>query len=328
MPLNRPALSLGPGPRGVQDARRWITRTFSDIGRDDLVECAELAVSEVVTNAILHGAPPVQVRVRGTAEHPRVEVRDASSEPPVMPTDLLSDSPEGEDDFLLTFGRGLAIVARASDSWGANMEDDGKVVWFVPAAEFREDDGAEGLLSSTVTATEQTGDLPADLMDFRFPNLPVTSYLEFQRHFRELRREVRLLALAHESTYPLAPQLAGVFDTLGRPLLGGHGSPEVEQAIAQGRTQADATIVMSRSTALGVRNLLELLDLTDAFCREERMLTLARTPEQRRFQEWFLGEFAEQARGHAPTRWQPADDVEPGTGGASDTTTSRQQSVS
>ena len=80
MPLNRPALSLGAGPRGVQDARRWVVGTFRDIGRDDLVECAEMAVSEVVTNALLHGAPPIQVRVRGTREHPRVEVSDGSQE--------------------------------------------------------------------------------------------------------------------------------------------------------------------------------------------------------------------------------------------------------
>jgi len=32
-------------------------------------------VSELVTNAVLHGAEPILVRVRGTADHPRIEVR-------------------------------------------------------------------------------------------------------------------------------------------------------------------------------------------------------------------------------------------------------------
>ena len=36
VPLNRPALTLGSGPRGVHDARRWVVRTCADIGRDDL----------------------------------------------------------------------------------------------------------------------------------------------------------------------------------------------------------------------------------------------------------------------------------------------------
>ena len=111
MPLNRPALSLGPGPRGVQDARRWVVDTCHDIGRDDLVECAELGVSELVTNALLHGAPPLTVRVRGTREHPRVEVRDGSTEVPVT---ARAPRPTEDDDLLLTFGRGLSIVARCS----------------------------------------------------------------------------------------------------------------------------------------------------------------------------------------------------------------------
>ncbi|HEU4568938.1 MAG TPA: ATP-binding protein, partial [Marmoricola sp.] len=130
MPLSRPALTLARGPRGVQDARRWVVQTCLDIDRPDLVECAELGVSELVTNAVLHGADPIQVRVRGTREHPRVEVRDASVERPVLPGPLGLDP---DDDLLLTFGRGLSIVARSADAWGAEIESDGKVVWFAPA---------------------------------------------------------------------------------------------------------------------------------------------------------------------------------------------------
>ena len=40
----------------------------------------------------------------------------------------------------------------------------------------------------------------------------------FQQHFRELRREVRLLALAHESDYPLAKSLSDLFGSLDRQL--------------------------------------------------------------------------------------------------------------
>ena len=99
MPLTRPALTLARGPRGVQDARRWVIQTCQDIGRTDLIECAELGVSELVTNAVLHGADPIQVRVRGTREHPRVEVRDASVEGPILPAPLGLDP---DDDLVLT----------------------------------------------------------------------------------------------------------------------------------------------------------------------------------------------------------------------------------
>ena len=223
MPLNRPALSLGSGPRGVQDARRWVSATFADINRDDLAECAELGVSELVTNALLHATPPIQVAVRGTREHPRVEVRDRSADKPVLPEPIDHDDLEAE---LLTFGRGLNIVARASDAWGAEIEDDGKVVWFTPAAQFS-DTGREGVITGATVddpgALAGAGDTVA--LDIR--NVPVAAYTAFQRHYRELRREVRLLALAHEQEYPLAKSLSDLFGSLEKPLRHDLGADQV-----------------------------------------------------------------------------------------------------
>ncbi|CAN5472373.1 hypothetical protein BH09ACT12_BH09ACT12_17700 [soil metagenome] len=308
VPLNRPALSLGAGPRGVQDARRWVVGTFDGMGRTDLRECAEVAVSELVTNALLHGEPPIQVRVRGTQEHPRVEVRDGSSDPPRLPT---VGDPDDLEAMLLTFGRGLNIVARASEAWGAEIEPGGKVVWFTPAREFSDDPGDEPLI--TGDELDQTGELPPDPERFILRNVPVVDYIAFQNHFRELRREVRLLTLAHESDYPLAKDLSVVFDTLGRPLTLGIGSAQVAAAAAAGDINADLDVTMSRAAAHDLNRFVELLDLTDAFCREERMLSLARSPTQRRFQNWFLGEFVRQSDGGEPRAWRP--DVEDSTSG-------------
>lgn len=323
VPLNRPALSLGAGPRGVQDARRWVVTTFRDISRHDLVECAEMAVSEVVTNALLHGAPPIHVRVRGTREHPRVEVSDGSQEAPSLPSappDLQSIDDfdlEGFDDMLLTFGRGLSIVARASDAWGAEIEDDGKTVWFTPAPTFAEDDGTAGVITGTTidAATEQ----PRNPVTLRLLDVPVKDYILFHNHFRELRREVRLLAIGHEADYPLAKDLAGLFHRLGRPLTLGTVRTEIDRAHQAGESQTDLQIVMGREEALGVSRFIDLLSLTDAFAREERMLALARTPRQVAFQEWFLGELVRQAEGGEPHAW---------TGGAGVESSDRRSSVS
>ena len=302
MPLNRPALSLGTGPRGVQDARRWVAGAFDGMGRADLRECAEVAVSELVTNALLHGQPPIQVRVRGTQEHPRVEVRDGSSDPPRPPVATAPDDPDDPEATLLTFGRGLNIVARASEAWGAEIETHGKLVWFTPAREFSDDPGDDPLITGAQGA-ELPGEVSSDPEHFVLLNVPVIAYVAFQNHFRELRREVRLLTLAHESDYPLAKDLSAVFDTLGRPLTLGIGSAQVAAAITAGQTCADLEVTMSRSAAHGLERFIEMLDLTDAFCREERMLSLARSPEQRRFQNWFLGEFVRQSAGAEPRAW-------------------------
>ncbi|CAB4754305.1 unannotated protein [freshwater metagenome] len=299
MPLNRPALSLGAGPRSVQDARRWVVDTCRDIERPELVECAELAVSELVTNALLHGEAPIQVRVRGTREHPRVEVRDGSSERPVLP------SAEDEDeDVLLTFGRGLAIVGRCSDAWGAEIEADGKTVWFAPASSF----------SDTVTPGQITGvaaepdEVPADAVTAVVRDVPVEAFLEFGRHFRELRREVRLLSLAHESDYPLAKDLSDLFGDLERQLRAGTDDAPVLRAQADGAERVDLDVVVSPAASRTVERFISLLDLADEFCRQQRLLSLARSPEQRAFQEWYLQELVRQSRGE-PSLPAPRGDL-------------------
>ena len=299
MPLSRPALSLGPGPRGVQDARRWVVGTCRDIGRDDLVECAELGVSELVTNALLHATGPISVRVRGTREHPRVEVRDGSLEAPLLP----SEGPLDEDDLLLTFGRGLGIVARCSEAWGVDVDEDGKTVWFTPATRPGGEPTPGSVTGVRAPVPTSAGD---DEIRITILGVPLRSFVEFQRHYRELRREVRLLALAHESDYPLAKDLSDLFGSLESDLRDGIGADQIEQALTSGADRADLLVAMPRPTAATIGRFIQLLDLADAFCREERLLSLARTADQQRFQRWFLSEFVRQERGEAPLAWQDA----------------------
>ncbi|MBZ5738456.1 ATP-binding protein [Nocardioides mangrovi] len=283
----------------MQDARRWVVDTCREIGRDELVECAELGTSELVTNALLHAGPPLSVRVRGTREHPRVEVRDGSVEPPLMPGSETLD-----DELLLTFGRGLSIVARCSSAWGVDIEEDGKTVWFAPAAHYGDE-----MVPGVVTGTSAPAADPAageDEMRIHLHGVPLRSFIEFQRHYRELRREVRLLALAHEADYPLAKDLSDLFGSLESDLRAGLGADQIETALASGSATADLEVAMPRPTAATIGRFIELLDLADAFCREERLLSLARTPEQRRFQRWFLSEFVRQEGGEAALAWQDA----------------------
>ncbi|HYF72096.1 MAG TPA: ATP-binding protein [Nocardioides sp.] len=286
----------------MQDARRWVVGTCHDIGRSDLVECAELGVSELVTNALLHGEPPLSVRVRGTREHPRVEVRDGSVELPLMPTAAVQD----EDDLLLTFGRGLSIVARCSTAWGVEVEEDGKIVWFVPQAHSG-DEMVEGVVTGLIAPAAAAKPSPDELR-IEILGVPPRTFVEFQRHYRELRREVRLLALAHEREYPLAKDLSDLFGSLERDLRDGIGAEQIEQALQSGVATTDLRVAMPRQTAATIGRFIELLDLADAFCREERLLSLARTPEQQRFQHWFLSEFVRQEGGAPPVPWDGAVD--------------------
>ncbi|MEJ7833618.1 MAG: ATP-binding protein [Nocardioides sp.] len=284
----------------MRDARRWVVATCTEIGRKDLVECAELGVSELVTNALLHGTGPIEVRVRGTLQHPRVEVSDGSVERPALPS---AQASEDEDELLLTFGRGLSIVARAADAWGAEIEEDGKVVWFAPAVTFAEDKGVEGVVTGGVPDDVEGAEGAGDLLEFEIRNVPLKAYVAFHRHYRELRREVRLLALAHEEHYPLAKNLSDLFGSMEQPLRDGQGVQQIERALEAGASATDLHVVMRKQAGHSIDRFIEMLDLADAFCREERLLSLARSAEQQRFQRWFLGEFVRQARGESPIAW-------------------------
>ncbi len=300
VPLNRPALTVGTSARSVQQARHWVAETIREIGRPELVETTELGVSELVTNAVLHADPPIEVRVRGTRLHPRVEVSDSSTEPPVMPTPTQAETDPADLDerlLLVTYGRGLDIVSRCSDAWGAEIEDAGKTMWFTPAAETSET-GVTGILTGQGKPAPRKPRL--DAHPFRLLGVPLTSLDDFQRHYQELRREVRLLALAHEQDYPLAKTLSNLFGSMQRELREGL---DIRPTHAGPNGTVDLTIQLSAESAETMGRFVELLDFADEFCRRERMLSLARTPQQQAFQTWFLTEFVRQQSGRPAQPW-------------------------
>jgi anti-sigma regulatory factor (Ser/Thr protein kinase) len=307
LPLNREAMTLNAGPRSVQDARRWAVEVCLQVGRPDLTETAELGISELVTNAILHAEPPIRVRLRGTRDHPRIEVFDGSLRAPAPYPPMTDD-----DELLSTIGRGLGIVAMCSDAWGAVIQPEGKFVWFEPATEVSDEDldlqgdiydsSAEDRISSD---SELRGGVTVN-----FARLPVNLYVDFRRHYRELRRELRLLALAHETDYPVAKNLSELFRRFDDELRASRGTDELDRAIKAGEGRADITLVVPGSSPTTSAQMIELLELADAFCRDERLLSLATTPQQLDFQRWYLGEFVRQAAGKAPRPWAGSDQVQ------------------
>ncbi len=86
-----------------------------------------LLVSEVATNALVHGAGDVRVRVVLQPRGVRVEVLDGSSTLPRRRAANVYD--EG--------GRGIALVEAMASSWGSELTPEGKKVWFEVAAHVR-----------------------------------------------------------------------------------------------------------------------------------------------------------------------------------------------
>jgi len=204
----------------------------------------------------------------------------------------------------VTFGRGLSIVARCSRAWGADIEDEGKIVWFEPAPEPAEE-GVEGVITGMPEA-EARPRSGTGMREIELHGVPLRLFFGFQMHYRELRREVRLLALANEASYPLAKTLSDHFGALDRQLSEGIGAYQIDAAIRSRVNTTDLRVAIAEDGAATVGRFLDLLDLADAFCKEQRLLSLARTAEQRDFQRWFLGEFVRQENGESSLAWHDA----------------------
>jgi anti-sigma regulatory factor (Ser/Thr protein kinase) len=108
-----------PSPDHVADARRFVVGVLHSRGLD--VADAQLAVSELATNAVLHARSAFTVTVTGLAERIRVDVSDHNPRLPslvAVPSDAHS-------------GRGLMLVQMVSLAWGVESHgEDGKTIWF------------------------------------------------------------------------------------------------------------------------------------------------------------------------------------------------------
>ncbi|MFE6726916.1 SpoIIE family protein phosphatase [Streptomyces californicus] len=105
--------------RAPATARALVRDRLQEWGLDeDTVEASQLIVSELVTNAVRYGTPPLRLRVLLDSTL-TCEVHDGSPASPHLRHARTVD--EG--------GRGLFIVSRLASHWGARHGPDGKVLW-------------------------------------------------------------------------------------------------------------------------------------------------------------------------------------------------------
>jgi hypothetical protein len=110
-------------PSRIGQVRRILSAQLRYWHLDPLIDRATLGVTELLSNVHRHAQPDktCTVQIELLLDRLTVSVRDHDPRLPVV---------ENADP-LATCGRGLAMVAAVSESWGARPDgEDGKVVWF------------------------------------------------------------------------------------------------------------------------------------------------------------------------------------------------------
>jgi PAS domain S-box-containing protein len=105
-------------PAIVAEARARAARQLAAWGLEEVTFTTELIVSELLTNAIRHAEPPIQLRLILDGAL-CCEVSDGSSTAP-----HLRRADRYDED-----GRGLLLVAHLSERWGSRHTRAGKTIW-------------------------------------------------------------------------------------------------------------------------------------------------------------------------------------------------------
>ena len=101
-------------------ARALVTESLRQTGHDgDLVDDAQIVITELASNAVRHARSPFSVSLRSGPAGVRIRVRDGSRAIPFV----------RDDPVTTPSGRGVRLVATLASRWGVDRTADGKVVW-------------------------------------------------------------------------------------------------------------------------------------------------------------------------------------------------------
>ncbi|CAL9608391.1 hypothetical protein SUDANB6_05598 [Streptomyces sp. enrichment culture] len=273
---------LPPAPQSAASARRFVRAALPSVP-PELADTAELLVSELVTNAVLHARTEIDVTVSVLGGAVRVAVGDRRPD--------LAPVPHRCPPYAGT-GQGLALVEHLASRHGVDTGARHKTVWCElssgrpppPPPPGRRSGKASGPSDRTVTLAD----------------VPSALYTASRQHRHALMRELVLAAAAGEGVDVRPEDLATAHDA--------NNAISTWVAAALDGQPADAGI---RSLALrvpadavtAVRTLRDVLGLGEEAAREERLLTLPALPRCLLFQEWLFDQIGGQLAGAQPTAW-------------------------
>lgn len=315
-------LHLEPLAESVRRARRFLREQLSAAGHQDWSDPAELALSEIVTNGVLHAHTELVVSVRVLPDAVHVEVRDANPTLPVQRRGHGADA---------TTGRGLELVAALTRGCGVRPEAGGKVVWFeVGDAADEAGPSEEQLLAAwDIDGAWEVdgGHRPAavDVHDVVLKGLPTTLWLAAREHHEALLRELVLYVAEHPDALPVAPDLRAADEArqliwtrlveeidrarqagaASRPLPAGHPSPLPDVPVA-----VDLQLEVPVRTAPMFGALQDALDVCERLAEADLLLVRPGLPEIVAVRDWACEQVVAQLAGVPASPWGGADQSE------------------
>jgi hypothetical protein len=297
---------LRPVPESTPLARGVVRQLLDGELDDDALDTAELCVSELVTNAILHASTNVELSVTLARQRVRLAVRDQSSELPTLERHSSTAST----------GRGLAMVIAVADAWGIERHDfRGKTVWcelLEGRSNTRQVDIQDVLDAWELTLSDvpdaeaepQHGTMTVCLLGY-----PVRLGLALQEHYDAVVRECQLLAAPRRaSAQPLPANLVELARALAERYsteLSHFARPDPRRVAAEARGDrtVDLDYSWSEDDVPQLQRWQQIFDDVDAHARAGGLLVPGISPELARLRSWALSEFTEQPRGAAPRPW-------------------------
>lgn len=270
-------LDLVPLPRAAADARRALRDLLHGTAFEERCEDAALALSEVVTNAVLHGREPLSLRLHLAGDVLRAEVRDGS---PLSPSFSMLDP-------AAVTGRGLLLVATVSDRWGVEPVEDGKAVWF--EMDLDSLDGPLDVDDLLASWGEDVDDPGQEVVKVVITELDVPLTARSEAHVEALLRELAIVSTSDEC----APELKLVAERVltaaaAVEALRAEVKQQLSRAVLEDVGQIDVVLRVTRIDADTVRAFLRAVDDADRLSRRGELLTQPAPKELSEARERYL----------------------------------------
>jgi PAS domain S-box-containing protein len=316
----RHVLELPATPRSAGVGRRFVRDLLEQAGRASWSDAATLAVSELVTNAVLHAHSEVELAVVTAPDHVRIEVRDDN---PVLP------AARSYDDHATT-GRGLELVATVSQAHGVeSLGSAGKVVWCcISGGRALDERSADEPLTAWDDGVELT--VPAaqaaapDGVPVVLQRMPATLWLAAREHHDALLRELALLRM---SAAPAAGRSDAALASVdaARALVDAAVDADLERARDQGRAAVplpqyhpgalpavpptmDLRLLVRPVDADAFAVLQDVLDEGERLAAADELLVRPGLPEVVAVRDWACEQVIAQVAGSPAAAWSGADD--------------------